>query len=167
LQERLDPSETHFGGGDICNPFYFADQDIFNAMLCTQYDGRVIRVEHRLAPFPPFTGLTITDVNRLECRYPDGASPYLLHHILKKPWLAPLKESPYSQLFTRVVASPDVRVPLRAREVPLRLRNSRLAPVDRWRVSIQLEAHRRFRGKLGIRPVLERQVRKVVRRGAA
>jgi hypothetical protein len=167
LQEQLEPADTHYGGGTMSNPFYFADQDVLNVILSTQYDGRVTTIDHRLAPVPPFTGLRITDLRRLSCSYGDGVSPYLLHHILKKPWLAPLEQNVYSQLFRRVVSGDDVTLRLTARDLPLRLSASRFAPVDRWRVSLQLGTHRRIRGKLGIRPVLARHARRITSRRAS
>ncbi len=165
LQKHLDVSRTCFGrNGDPSNPFYFADQDILNAMLCTRYDGLVTRVEHRLAPVPPFPGLKITDLARLECAYADGAEPYLLHHILRKPWLTATKASLYTTLFTRLVTGSDVPVRLDARDIPLRLRDSRFAAIDRARASIQVEARRGFAESWGSAPALERRVRKASRR---
>jgi hypothetical protein len=139
LQQRLDPATTHFGGADMSSPFYFADQDVLNAILCTTLDGRVQRIEHRLAPFPPFWGLKVRDAASLICTYKDGVAPYLLHHILGKPWLTPTKGSPYTVLFTRLVTANDVPIRLRADELPLRLRDSPFAPVDRMRASVQAE----------------------------
>ena len=152
LEEQLDPADTHFGGGDISNPFYCADQEILNAMLCTRYEGRAKRLDRRLAPFPPFVGLEVTDLSRLSCAYPDGVAPYLLHHSFKKPWLVPMKPSPYSKLFTRAVTGPDVAIHLGRGDIPLRLSDNVLAPLLG---PVQLEAHRRLRGKLGVRPRLE------------
>ena len=60
LQERLHPSECSFGGAQHGDPFYFADQDILNAMLGTQYYGRAARLDYRLAPTPPFAGIELT-----------------------------------------------------------------------------------------------------------
>jgi hypothetical protein len=165
LQEKLDPASTHFGGAaksfQASNPFYFADQDILNAMLCTRFDGRVTRLEPRLAPVPPFTDLRVVDDDGLACRYPDGISPYALHHILKKPWLSKLDANAYSNLFTRAVTTPEAPMKLGTRDIPLRLTGSRLAPIDQWRVSVQLAGHRRFRGRLGLRPAVERAVHRV------
>jgi hypothetical protein len=161
LQERLGLADTYFGGGaDVTNPFFYLDQDILNAILCTRFDGQVMRLEGRLAPFPPFTGLEVSDAAQLTCTYPDGTSPYLLHHVLRKPWLVPMDRSPYSELFTRVVTGPDVPLRLGRRDIPLRLRGSLPAPLEERLLSLQVEAHRRLRGKLGVRPQLERLVRK-------
>jgi hypothetical protein len=166
LQSHIDVGRSCYGtAGDSSSPLYFADQDILNALLCTRYDGFVMRVEHRLAPIPPFSGLEITDQGRLQCSYADGTKPYLLHHILRKPWLSVTKASPYTVLFTRLVTSADVPVRLDHRDIPLRLRDSPFASIDRARASVQVEARARLRGKLGIRPALERRMRDISRRG--
>ena len=44
-------------------------------MLCTRYDGVAVRVERRLAPFPPFSGVQVVAGSRLACTYADGQSP--------------------------------------------------------------------------------------------
>jgi hypothetical protein len=168
LQERLDITETFFDAGaatdPTSNPYFYADQDILNAILCARYDGRVVRLGRSLWSYPPFSGLMLSGGEGLGCVYGNGIAPYLLHHFWKKPWLSPLEPSIYSELFTRLVTDKDAPIRLEKREIPLRLRDSRFAPIDRWRVSVQLAASRRFRGKLGIRPVLERKMKNVFRR---
>ncbi len=164
-QEQLDPTSAQFGGADMSSPFCFPDQDILNAMLCTRYDGMAVRVERRLAPFPPFPGVQVADGSRLACTYADGVVPYVLHHVNEKPWLTRMNANPYSKLFTRAVTSPGAPLRLGVRDLPLRLSRSRLAPIDRWRVSIQLAAHHRLRGKLGLRPAIGRGVHRIRRRG--
>ena len=164
LQAQLDPT-LFFGraaeSSQESNPFYFADQDIFNALFCTRFDGRVVRLDHRLAPVPPFPGIEVLDGSRPACAYADGVVPYALHHILKKPWLSPMDANPYSDLFTKVVTNPQAPVRLGARDVPRRLTDSRLAPIDQWWVSLRGSAHRTFRGKLGVRPAVERRVQQL------
>ena len=165
LQKHLDVSRTCFGReGDPSNPFYFADQDILNAVLCTRYDGLAARIEHRFAPVPPFPGLKVVDLTRLECAYDDGTEPYLLHHILRKPWLGATKASPYTALFTRLVTGGDVVLRLDAHDIPLRLRDSSFAAIGRAGAAVQVEARARLRGKLGIRPALEHRLREASRR---
>jgi hypothetical protein len=160
-QKRLDPADTHFGEGAMSNPFYYADQDVLNAMLCTRFHDRAVRLEQRLAPVPPFAGLNVEAGSGPVCRYADGAVPYALHHINRKPWLSPTRPNPYSKLFTRLVTGSEARVKLGKRDLPLRLSDSRLAPFDWWRVSIQLAARQRLRGKLGLRPAIERRVHQI------
>jgi hypothetical protein len=157
LQERLDPAAAGFGGAAIADPFYFPDQDILNAMLSTKYDALATRLEHRLMPVPPFPGIEIKNGRLASCRYADGAEPYGLHHILAKPWLARTQPNLYSELFASVVTSPHACVRLRSEDIPLRLSDSRLAPIDRWRVSMQIAARQRLRGKLGLRPAIARR----------
>jgi hypothetical protein len=161
LQARLDPVTTHFGGAEESSPFYFADQDILNAMMCTLYEGRVTRLEHRLAPVPPFSGVKVLKGKGPECTYGDGVAPYALHHILAKPWLTSSEMNAYSVLFQRVTMAPEAPLPLDQREVPFRLSNNRLAPIVRSWLSLRQTAHRRFRGKLGLRPAVERRVRQL------
>lgn len=163
LQERLDPADTHFGGADVANPLFFADQDVLNVIACTRFDGRMTRIAHRLAPVPPFEGLRVPDDDRFACAYEDGDVPYLLHHVRAKPWLAPMKPNAYSALLTRVVTSPAALVRLERADLPLRLRPGRLASLDKWRAGMQQDAHRLFRGRLGLRPAAERLVRRLRR----
>lgn len=156
LQATVDLASTHVNGGSPSHPLYFLDQDVMNIVLCTRYDGHVTRVERRLAPFPPFTGIELTDGDRTLCVYPDGVAPFLLHHTYRKPWLAPLKENIYSRLFTTLITDQQACLPLDPRELPLRLTNRPLARVDRWRAGKQHAAHLRLRGKLHIRLRLAR-----------
>jgi hypothetical protein len=165
LQRRLDTAAGVYASRNrtdpATDPYFYADQDLLNAVLCARYAGRVTRLDRSTWAFPPFSGLMLTDEG---CVYPDGSAPYLLHHFWKKPWLAPLAPNVYSELFTRLVTDRDAPIRLGRGDIPLRLRASRLAPIDRWRAAVQREAHSRLRGKLGIRPVVEREVRKAVRR---
>ena len=164
LQKTLEIGRTFFGtptpADPDANPYFYADQDIFNAMLCTVFADDVVRLEKRLWSYPPFTGLRLRGFDGPRCTYADGSSPLLLHHFFKKPWLTPLRPSIYSELFTSLTSAPDAPVRLGRGDVPLRLRDSPFAPVDRWRASLQESGHRRLRGKLGIRRRLERRSRK-------
>lgn len=155
-QRTIDLASTHVGGGSQSHPHYFLDQDALNTLLCTRFDGQVTRLEGRLAPFPPFDGVELTDGDRTLCAYPDGVAPFALHHIYRKPWLVPLEANIYSRLFTMLVTDPQACLRIDPQELPLRLTNRRLARVDRWRASKQHAAHRRLRGKLKIRPRIAR-----------
>ena len=66
-------------------------------------------------------------------------APYLLHHFEYKPWIDSLKPTVYSELLTRLVTAPDAPVRLEERDLPLRLRTTALAPLDRWRASLKVE----------------------------
>jgi hypothetical protein len=80
--------------------------------------------------------------------------------------LASLPPSLYSTLFTRLVTSPMAPIRLGRREIPLRLSDHRLAPLDRWRASLHDLAHRKLRGRLGIRPFVNMQLARMTRRSA-
>jgi hypothetical protein len=152
LQRSLDLSRTLLGAADRSSPFFFPDQDILNAVLSTTFGtSEVTRIATSLAPMAPYSGIHLTDAVRLECEYADGVRPYLLHNILAKPWLAAYPGTVYSRLFTRVVTGPDVELRLGAPDVPLRLRNSLLAGLERCRVSIQSRLRLRLFGQFGIR----------------
>jgi hypothetical protein len=163
LEEQLSPTDTHYGGGVLSNPFFFADQDVLNAMFCTTFWGRVETIEARLAPFTPFPGLGLVEPRSVA--YADGVTPYVLHHVEAKPWLAPLIDNVYSRLFTSFATASDAPVRLEKGDLPLRLSASRLAPVDRLRVSLQHRFRRHFRGKLGIRSRVDRRLAAGRRRG--
>ena len=162
LQEQLlvDPSRAHYGGAPRSsghsNPFYFADQDILNALFSTRFDGRVVTLDHRLAPVPPFEGLEVPDDDPLSCSYADAVRPFALHHIMDKPWLSPIEPNAYSEILRRVVTAPAAPIRLDGRDIPLRLTDSRLAPVARWWLAARLGLHRHLRGRLGLRPVIAR-----------
>lgn len=156
LQLAVDIASTHVGGGSPSHPLYFLDQDLLNAMYCTRFDGRVTRLERKLAPFQPFDGVELSGNDSALCSYADGVAPFLLHHTHRKPWLASLPPNVYSELFTMLVTDPQACLPLDPRELPLRLSNRPLAGVDRWRASKQHATSRRLRGKVGILPRIAR-----------
>jgi hypothetical protein len=154
-QERIGLRRTRYGTATLADPFYFADMDVFNALLAANFsDDEVLVLEERLAPHPPFAGLRLEDTVGLVCRYDDGVRPFLLHHILAKPWLAATPTTIYSRLLTRLLLGADVRIRLEPKELPLRLREGRLAAADRTRAHVQAivrsEARRQL-GRFGIR----------------
>jgi hypothetical protein len=170
LHDQIVIAETNFGRfGTPASPYFYADQDLLNAILCTSFDAPIARVPRRLAPMPPFAGLAVKDAGRLICEFDDGLRPHQLHHVWQKPWLVPMSPSPYSILFTRLVTGADVLVKLSDDEVPLRLRDG-LGPRELALVSLERQLHgylngihSRVRGKLGLRPKLAR----ITRRAAA
>ena len=167
LQERFDQSRADFGGAptstQTANPFYFGDQDILNALFSSRFDGRVVTLEARLAPVPPFEGLELLADAPLSCAYADGVVPYALHHTLEKPWLSLLEPNAYSEIFSRVLAIPESPLRLGRGEIPLRLAAGRLASVARAFASARRVVRRRIRGKLGLRPAIERNLRQRAR----
>jgi hypothetical protein len=154
-QERVDMQRTQYGTARLDDPFYFADMDVFNALLAADFtDDEILMLEQRLAPHPPFPGLRLEDQSRLLCRYDDGVRPFMLHHIMAKPWLAATRTTIYSRLLTRLLLADDVPVQLEAEELPLRLREGRLAATDRRRAHVQTIVRtegRRQLGRFGIR----------------
>jgi hypothetical protein len=164
LQEGFDLSKGLFGSREgvdpVSDPYFYADQDVFNAVLCARFDDRVVRLDMSSWSYPPFEGLTRSGGEGLGCAYADGSQPYLLHHFFHKPWLSPVAPNVYSELFTELVTDPAAPIRLGKGDIPLRLRDSGLAPLDRWRASVQRSARARFRGRLGLRPVLEREMRR-------
>lgn len=137
------------------DPLFYSDQDVLNALLAARVpDDRVTILDARLAPFPPFAGLT-ADPARFRCVQADGTEPFLLHHVLRKPWLAALRHSVYSQLLSRLLVGDDLAVRVPMKRVPLRLRSGRLAQLDRTRAHLQAVVLERVRGRLGLRPHLE------------
>src|SRR5262245_27077177 len=159
LHDRIVIGETMFGRfGSPATPFFYADQDLLNAVLCTSFDGPITRAPRRLAPMAPFDGLQVKDAARLICAFDDGFRPYAPHHTWLKPWPVPMSPNAYSTLFTRLVTGPDVLVGLADNEVPLRLRDGLRGRELAW-VSVERMLHSharalnsRVRGKLGLRP---------------
>jgi len=154
-QARLDPQRTWLGTANLADPFYFADQDVLNAVVAANLnDDELVSLDHRLAPHPPFAGLRLLDAERLVCNYADGERPFLLHHTLAKPWLKATKSNIYSRLLPRVLLAPDVALRLERKQLPLRLREGALAAVDRRRGTLQavlLTQARRQLGRFGVR----------------
>jgi hypothetical protein len=154
-QMKLDVKQTRYGQGKLCDPFYFADQDVLNAVIAAHLGpDEVMMVEHRMGPTPPFAGLRLVDEHDLICRYDNGDRPFSLHHILGKPWLKATRRNIYSLLLPRLLLAPDVALRLQPTQVPFRLREGWLATMDRERANAQAFAYthaRRQLGRFGIR----------------
>lgn len=154
-QAAIGTRNTRYGRARLDDPFYFADQDVLNALLASRFTPDELCVlPHRLAPHPPFTGVSLIDEQACRCRYPDGTEPYLLHHVLAKPWLRATRHTAYSTLLSRLLLEPDVELRLEPSELPLRLRRGRWAAADRARadtVSYVRVNGRRQLGRFGIR----------------
>jgi hypothetical protein len=130
--------------------FYFADQDVLNALLGSRFEAdEIVAVDYRLGPFPPFRGLTVVDPRTLECRYEDRQRPYVLHHIMNKPWLRRTPTNAYSRLMSRLLLEPDVAVPVPPGELPLRLRTGPTATLARWESTVVATTRMQLRRQLG------------------
>lgn len=128
------------------DPFYYTDQDVLNALMGS-LDPHDYVVSDEVAYWPFHKSM-------------DGAR--LLHHILDKPWLKPLRPNPYSREMARLLATGVVRLP--TREIPPRLRDGAIASVARARGSVQHTLREHTRGKLGIR---RRLAERAISRGTA
>jgi len=149
-QEVVDLEQTRLGQGTTSNPFYFVDQDVWNAVLTSRAGGGKLDVlPNRLAPHPPFKGLRRSgDGNRYT--YGNGEAPFVLHHVLAKPWLRRTRRNLYSRLLPQLLLEPGLPMRLERRDLPLRLRPGLLAEPARMYADA-VGAGRLLRGRLGIR----------------
>lgn len=120
--QALDLTATLVHRGTPSDPYFYPDQDVLNAILCTRFEGHVTRIDRRLAPFQPFVGVEpaighdpAAAHGAALCGYPDGVTPFLLHHTHRKPWNAPVPANPYSRLFSMLVTAPDACLPVAPR----------------------------------------------------
>jgi len=134
-QRLADVARGYYGANDSSYPFLYPEQDVLNAILCSRPKGELtVRLPHRLAPAPPYPGLRVLDAGERRCAYDDGTEPFLLHQIVRKPWLEPAYHGPYSRLLARVLLADDAPVPVAADELPLRMRDGLVALLERKRV---------------------------------
>jgi hypothetical protein len=145
-QDRIDFERTMWGSHDEGYELLYADQDVFNAILAARVSAeRTVVLDPRLAPVPPFEGLSVADERTLRCTYDDGVEPYVVHHFIVKPWLEPTHHGVYSQLLRRLLTADDVAIRVPEAMVPLRLRRGPLAYAERLRVNARerIRFHRR------------------------
>jgi hypothetical protein len=136
LQGVVDFERTHWRANAPGYAFTFADQDVFNGILATVTDAdRVVGLDERLAPTPPFAGLRLVDATSLRCEYEDGSQPYLVHHHVVKPWLEPTQHGIYSRLLRRLLIGDDLAITVPASEVAPHLRMGARAAAIRARVN--------------------------------
>jgi hypothetical protein len=115
------------------DPFYYTDQDVLNALIGSlEPDQYVVSSEVAYWPF--------------DAPWDDAC---LLHHIMDKPWLTPLRPSVYSSAMVRLLAAGPVLPP--ADDVPPRLRPGVGGAVARARASVRHTVRERTRGRLGLR----------------
>jgi hypothetical protein len=159
-QAQIELSETRFGRGNPEAPFYYVDQDVWNALFASNVlDGNVDVLPSRLAPHPPFKGLR---ARGNEYVFDDGLAPFVLHHVLAKPWLEQTRQNLYSQLLPRLLLAPGLPIRLDEDDVPLRLRPGATGAAARAYADA-VSTTRLLRGRLGIRPRLSVWLRRRVR----
>ena len=128
-----------------------------NAVLASRIPAeRVVSLEHRLAPMPPFAELEVRDQEALRCAYADGAEPYLVHHYGNKPWADRLHHGVYSQLLRQALIDPRAPIQLPGTALPARFRRGPAAYLGRklvnsrhrlrWHLTEPLRAGIRRRG---------------------
>ncbi len=124
LQPLLDVRRSMIGSGNPTDPFYFLDQDALNALLASTAvsDDDLHILPYDAVPHPPFAGIAVADARALRLTCMDGAQPYGLHHIQRKPWLHHLPATPYSELLPRLWLADDLPLRLDESHVPLRFR---------------------------------------------
>jgi hypothetical protein len=136
-QRRVDIDRGFYGDRDPGYPFLYPEQDVLNAIIASRPPGRVVTLEAKLAPVPPFKRVRVLDDSSLRCAFKDGTEPYVLHQIIHKPWLEPMYHGPYSRLLARLLLGADVAIRVPEAEVPLRMRGGARARLQRRRVNIQ------------------------------
>ena len=138
LQDRVDFDQTFWRRNVADYPFLYGDQDVLNGIVHSDRvePGRLVALDHRLAPTPPFGRLKVVDERTLRCRYRDGAEPYVVHHFATKPWLEPTFHGAYSRLLRRALIEPDVTVSAPMEVLPRRLQTGPRAYLDRKRVNL-------------------------------
>jgi hypothetical protein len=116
------------------NPFFYADQDVLNAVLaCEVSADQVEEIDRTLEAVTPFAGLRVVDATSLQCAYGDGTRPYAVHHVLaSKPWLEPTIPGVYTQLLVRLLRGRDVAIRVPRRDLPLHLQPGVIAGAKRW-----------------------------------
>jgi hypothetical protein len=146
-QRRVEFDRGYLARNEPEYPLLYLDQDVLNAILAARVErDRVVGLDGRLAPVPPFRGLRVVDEAALRCSYHDGVEPYVLHQYLPfKPWLEPVYDGVYSRLLRRSLAGSDVAVHVPRPQVPLRMRTGPLAYAERQRVN----AREQIRWRLG------------------
>ena len=146
-QARVDFDRGYFGANDRAYALEYADQDVLNAILGSRLDAdRVVGLDSRLAPMPPFEGLRVVDEETLHCEYADGTQPYAVHQSLPvKPWLESITDGPYSRLLRRLLTGDDVAIRVPDAMIPRSLRAGAVGFAERQRI----KARDQIRGRLG------------------
>jgi hypothetical protein len=136
LKDAVDFERTFWRRNLRDYPLLYADQDLLNAILATRLEPeRLVALEQRLSPTPPFRGLRLIDEAGLRCSYRDGAEPYVVHQYVRKPWLEATYHGIYSRLLARLLLGSDVAVRVPEEWVPMRMRSGARARARRARVN--------------------------------
>jgi hypothetical protein len=150
-QGRIDTDKTWINDGPPDYAFRFGDQDVWNAVFAARLAPNELLVfEQRLAVHPPFPLLRLHDEQTLDCRYPDGAVPFFLHHVGEKPWSAQTRPNIYSKLLPRLLLSDDLALRLDPHDVPWRLRGRAAGKAGRTYAATSASLYG-MRGRLGLR----------------
>jgi hypothetical protein len=137
-QRRVDIGRGFYGDRDPGYAFTYPEQDVLNAILASRLEPqRIVTLQTKLAPVPPFRGLRVLAENSLRCAFRDGTEPYVLHQIIHKPWLEPMYHGPYSRLLARLLLGDDVTIRIAEEKVPLRMRGGARARLHRRLVDIR------------------------------
>ena len=154
--ERVDPDETFVRPGlraDLSLPFFYADQDVANAILASaRFREHAAILPYSAAPHPPFDGVEVT--SDLTCIDQNGEKPFFLHHARQKPWSEPLPSNPYTELLVEFIHHP-LAPHFDERELPLFLRAGRTAQAARQLRSARGHVRTHVRGRLGLRSYLQ------------
>ena len=115
------------------NPYFFADQDLLNAILATVVPpDRIEVLDRRVEAILPFTGLRVVDAEALRCEYEDGEEPHAVHHFLpQKPWLEPTTPGVYTELLVRLLRGRDVAIQVSPNDLPPHLKAAPLGNAGR------------------------------------
>ena len=140
------------------DPFFYPDMDVLNAMVgpAIAVDSFVL-ADRSTAAYWPFRDVRIKNARELVVEFDDGSRPFLLHHILTKPWNGLVAPNPYSRLMSRLLCEEDVAVRVPVKRVPKSLRSGIGGATARLYVSTRVWLRRSIRGKLGIRARLARR----------
>jgi hypothetical protein len=161
--ERLDALQEKVFGPDAPvetrrpQPFKLEDQDVLNVVAGVWFPDRLVALDQRLAPHPPFGRLRRDGDNY---RYREGGErPYVLHHLWAKPWLARLPPNHYSRLMARLLLAAAAPVPVDRSELPFQLRPGPAAAPLRLRLLVPSVLTRAWiKAKLTIRSRLTARV---------
>jgi lipopolysaccharide biosynthesis glycosyltransferase len=147
LQTYIDFERTMWGSHDMSYPLVYADQDVLNAIVAATVNPReIVVLDSRLAPVPPFEGLSVRDACKLRCAYDDGVEPIVVHHFLVKPWREPTHHGVYSKLLRRLLICEDVAVQVPEGAIPRRWRRGVRAWLGRSHVNARERIRFHLRG---------------------